>query len=203
MHTILDQIRYLVIFFITPTFHSYQKIMIWVKMYFWQRTFGGKDTGPQWNISFGLNYHALVQNAVIFRGVVVIRLAERIHLKQYHFMYDSVFSIFTAHEINLGMSFPASRHRLRLQKIIRRKTETSGRVSQAGRPDPAEGSDRDTGNEKSSKEAFPIFHALPWRGWTSKLGLVLNLGSVRTSVIRSWNKSCPIFFSKEATSVLL
>ena len=120
-----------------------------------------KTLGHSEILVLALTIMSLVQNAVTFGGVVVIRLAERIHLKQYHFMYDSVFSIFTAHEINLGMSFPASRHRLRLQKIIRRKTETSGRVSQAGRPDPAEGSDRDTGNEKSSKEAFPIFHALP------------------------------------------
>ena len=61
----------------------------------------------------------------------------------------------------MTVSFPFLQHMKSILEIIRRKTETSGRVSQAGRPDPAEGSDRDTGNEKSSKEAFPIFHALP------------------------------------------
>jgi len=47
----------------------------------------------------------------------------------------------SAHEVSLGMPFPIARHRIRLQEIVRREAEASGRISKTGSSDPASGSD--------------------------------------------------------------
>ena len=74
--------------------------------------------------------------------------------------------IFTAHEIGLGVSVAAPRNRVRLQGLGRGQKEASGGIPETRGSDPAQGPDRDPGNEEPSPEAFPVISALPGGGRT-------------------------------------